>query len=445
MLSAAINLKYFICAGLLVLIYSIMFWGLERADYILYFSLYSLAFLSHLYPFTKWGAQVNFGLLIGTGLVIRLLALSAFPTLSEDIYRYLWDGYLSQAGISPYAFTSDECIQINSIQEYPVLHSLYPFINSPSYYSVYPPVAQAFFIVGGWIASLWGISAAIVGLKSLLLIVELLGWFFVYQLFQIQKADQKWFWALWLNPLLILEWNFSGHIESLAATLVLGSVFFLKMKKHYLSGILLASAVLVKLWPLLFAPFFVKYLKSKPGKTKWIAAFVITGITGAAPLFIRVQYFIHFKTSLDLYFRTFEFNASVYYLFRAIGSWWYGYNPIHMAGPLCTILMLGICIWLYIKRRVTDAGHLMDSMLIIGITYLFFATTVHPWYLSILLPFAYLNARWSMVLWSYLIFASYFAYSTTPVTENLIIVAFTYTIVFAGIWLDWAGGKSQQP
>src|SRR5690606_9314166 len=114
-------------------------------------------------------------------------------------------------------------------------------------------------------------------------------------------------------------------------------------------------------------------------------------------------------SSLDLYFRTFEFNASIYYLFRAIGTWWYGYNPIHFIGPLCTILMLSICVWLYRIRKVSDIPRLMDSLILCGTVYLVFATTVHPWYLSIILPFAYLNRRWSLILWSYLIFASYHA------------------------------------
>lgn len=426
----------------MAIVYSIMFWGIERANFFLFFTLFSLAFLFHLYPFYILERRGQTILFICTGLLIKVLAVIAIPTLSEDIYRYIWDGYLSHEGISPYAYTPDECIKIYSFHEHPILHSLYPDLNSTAYYSVYPAAAQVFFSLAGWIAASFGISAAIIGLKTIFLMTECLGWYFLYQLFQTQKTDQKWFWALWLNPLLILEWNFSGHIESLAAAFIIGSVFMIKMKNQFVSGTLLALAVLVKLWPLIFAPFFVKYLKSKQERIKWMSAFVFTGIIGSIPIIYQSEYFIHFISSLDLYLRSFEFNASIYYIFRAIGTWWYGYNPIHMTGPLCTILMLGICIWIYIKRSINETRQLLDAMLIISIAYLLFATTVHPWYLSILIPFAYLNARWSVVLWSYLIFASYLAYQCIPVTENITLLIFTYSIVSMAILIDWKGNKN---
>lgn len=428
-------------AVLLIGSYSIMFWGLERDDFIIYFSLISVAFICHLYPFSKWGKFSKPVLFIMIGLIIRLMAVSVFPVLSEDIYRYIWDGYLSQSGVSPYAFTPEECIRLFSVQEHPFLHSLFPLLNSPNYYSVYPPIAQVFFSFGGWLGACVGLTAAVVGLKALLLLAEFVGWFFVYQMFQSLKGDKNWYWALWLNPLLILEWSFSGHVESLAFCFLIISVFIIWMKKSYLSAIFLAFAVLTKLWPLLFAPFFLKFIQLRKEQFKWISAFIVTGAIGSIPLLIEPAYFIHFKNSVDLYFRTFEFNASVYYLFRAIGSWWYGYNPIHHIGPLCTILMLGSCVWLYRIMKVPETRHLMDSLIICGIVYLLLATTVHPWYLSLFLPFAYINGRWSIVLWSYLILASYHAYTISPVRENIAIVTFTYSIIFLTLHWDWKKGR----
>jgi alpha-1,6-mannosyltransferase len=431
------NLRNIVWSVLMLGTYFIMFRGLERESFLLYFTLFSSVSLLHLYPISAWGRYSNIFLFFATGLLIRLMAVSAIPSLSEDIYRYIWDGYLSQMGISPYAFTPEECIQKFSIRQYPLLHTLYPFLNSSTYYSVYPPVAQTFFSFGGWLAASWGIPIAITGLKTSFLLVELGGWFFMYQLFKIQNIDLRWFWALWLNPLLIVEWNFSAHIESLSATFLIASVFLMKTKKNYLSGVLLGLAVLVKLWPLIFAPFFIKYIKPRPEIYKWILAFILTGALGSIFFLLQADYFIHFKSSLDLYFRTFEFNASIYYVFRAIGTWWYGYNPIHITGPLCATFVAAICIGLYFKKKISEISHLIDSILICGIIYLLFATTVHPWYLSILVPFAYLNGRWSLIIWSYLIFISYHAYSYNPVEESSTILIISYIIVILTMLIDW--------
>lgn len=425
----------------MTMVYSLMFWGLERGEFVIYFSLISVAFVCHLYPITKWGKLGKPVFYLAMGMIIRLMAVSTFPVLSEDIYRYIWDGYLSHSGISPYAHTPEECIRLHTVQEHPLLHSLFPLINSPNYYAVYPPVAQVFFSFGGWLGANPGLPAAVVGLKVLLLLAEMVGWFFIYQMFQSLKSGKSWFWALWLNPLLIMEWSFSGHVESLASCFLVISVFMAWRKKSYLSAIFLAFAVLTKLWPLLFAPFFLKHIQIRKEQFKWISAFILTGAIGSLPFLIEPVHFIHFKSSLDLYFRTFEFNASIYYLFRAIGSWWYGYNPIHLIGPLCTFLMLGILVLVYRKMKVLEVRHFTDSLIICGSIYLLFATTVHPWYLSLLLPFAYINRRWSIVLWSYLILASYHAYNNSPPSENISIVALTYSIIIMALYLDWKNGK----
>ena len=52
---------------------------------------------------------LDWRLLVAGGLVIRLaLLLFTDPTLSDDVYRYLWEGHLVTEGVSPSAFTIDD-------------------------------------------------------------------------------------------------------------------------------------------------------------------------------------------------------------------------------------------------------------------------------------------------------------------------------------------------
>ena len=39
---------------------------------------------------------------LGVAVLARLILLFAEPWLSDDIYRFIWDGYLWQAGINPF-------------------------------------------------------------------------------------------------------------------------------------------------------------------------------------------------------------------------------------------------------------------------------------------------------------------------------------------------------
>ena len=74
------------------------------------------------------------------GLIARLVLLPVVPTLSTDIYRYVWDARVAHAGISPYAYPP-------SAREVEPLRDLavFPHLNHPTWRTIYPPAAQTFF------------------------------------------------------------------------------------------------------------------------------------------------------------------------------------------------------------------------------------------------------------------------------------------------------------
>src|SRR5262249_4870269 len=48
------------------------------------------------------------GFLLLCGGLLRATLLWRQPDLSDDVYRYLWDGRVARAGISPYAYAPDD-------------------------------------------------------------------------------------------------------------------------------------------------------------------------------------------------------------------------------------------------------------------------------------------------------------------------------------------------
>lgn len=44
----------------------------------------------------------SFTLVFGTAVVLRILVFPLAPVLSDDAYRYIWDGRLSVEGVNPY-------------------------------------------------------------------------------------------------------------------------------------------------------------------------------------------------------------------------------------------------------------------------------------------------------------------------------------------------------
>ena len=80
--------------------------------------------------------------ILSVALVLRLLFLFAPPQLSDDIYRYLWDGSNLLRGVNPYAAAP------SAITPPPELKAVHAKINHPDYVTIYPPAAQLVFAGG---------------------------------------------------------------------------------------------------------------------------------------------------------------------------------------------------------------------------------------------------------------------------------------------------------
>ena len=91
----------------------------------------------------QWADQkMSVQKMIAVGMLLRLVYLLVFPELSDDFWRYLWDGMLVSGGMSPYEVLPIECAE-HGLR--PSFGELLPMQNSPEYYSINPPVMQFFF------------------------------------------------------------------------------------------------------------------------------------------------------------------------------------------------------------------------------------------------------------------------------------------------------------
>ncbi|MEL6721147.1 MAG: mannosyltransferase, partial [Bacteroidota bacterium] len=199
-------------------------------------------------------------------------------------------------------------------------------------------------------------------------------------------------------------------------------------KKVIYSALSFALSIASKLLPLMFLPLLIKRL----GWQKSLLYFSIVGST-VLLLFLPLisgAFLQNFGNSLDLYFRKFEFNASIYYLIRWIGFQIKGFNLIAKIGPALALgTLIGIsALSLYERKPKIDRLPLM--MLFAICIYLSFTTTVHPWYVSLpLVLCCFTNFRFP-VLWSGLIFLTYINYSYTSYQENLWVVGLEYVLVW---------------
>ncbi len=354
------------------------------------------------------GPELSAGKVIGYGLCFRLVLFMVVPVLSDDVYRFIWDGRLMAHGFDPFLHLPRELVGTKIAGEAGLPRPLYEQLNSRGYYSVYPPVSQFLFGMSSWLAG-QDVFANILILRGFVLAAE--AGSMVLLLKALARLGVPLSRAAWfvLNPLVIVTVTGSLHFEGIMVGFLLWAFLELLRGREKMSAVAFGLSVATKLIPLVVLPFFIRRLG-------WKRTLVYTGIAGGTFLvlflpFIRPELLAHFGSSLDLYFRKFEFNASVYYLVRWLGFQTKGYNIIQQAGPVLSMLTLAGVLFLATKERGKDWKSFLSVALLALTLHYLLATTVHPWYVVPLVLLGTLSGLRFPLVWSALIVLSYQAYA----------------------------------
>ncbi len=374
-------------------------------------------------------------LIFRTSIFIRFLILFSFPILSDDVYRFIWDGQLLHQGINPFGYQPADFIQ-NPAAWVDIF--LFNKMNSPDYYSVYPPVHQLAFYLSA-IPGKGNLLASIVILRSFILLFDVGNIILIKKLLNHYQKDERLVFLYALNPLVIIEFTGNLHFEAVMIFFTLLFVWMLLKNRWILAAISLALAICSKLLPIIFLPLLIKQVGFKK-------AVFISFITGFICLLLFLP-FIHseklllnFKESLNLYYGKFEFNGSFYQLFRTIGWEIYNYNPIAKTSKLLIALTLIGFIITYIKSK-----NLFEGIFWLIFIYNIFGAIVHPWYILFLIalsPFV----KWRFgIVWSLLICLSYYTYSTRPYQESMVLVMIEYGLLMVFLIYEvWNPSKTQK-
>jgi alpha-1,6-mannosyltransferase len=139
-----------------------------------------------------------------------------------------------------------------------------------------------------------------------------------------------------------------------------------------------------------------------------------------------------------LYFRSFEFNASVYYLLRPVGYWLTTYNQIAIIGPALALGSGLIGLALAWREQRPTLASLAPTLLLMLTAYYALATTVHPWYLTLPVGLSVLTRFRYALVWGGLAILSYAAYRTSVYAENPWLVGLEYAGMYAALGWDLA-------
>ena len=423
-----LNSKYslFLYGGLSLVLYVIWAYDLARFEHFILFTLYSVLFGCYYLILKQVNLKEQYLTYLAIGL--RLVFLFAIPNLSQDFYRFIWDGRLVLSGFNPYLTTPNDLMGSNP-GLFPQMKLLFDGMGSLSteHYSNYPPMHQLPFIMAA-ILSKHSIFGSVVLLRLLLIGADFGLLFFGKKLLKkLQLPTKNIYWFI-LNPLVIIELTGNLHFEGFMLFFFVMALYFIHDKKWHLAAFTMALSIAVKLVPLLSLPLFL----NKLGWKKSIRFYFTIGAVFTllfAP-FINGDFFENYRATIGLWFSNFEFNASFYYLFDWGLETTTNLKLIPSMG-IIVVSFIGLQISYQLIQNKTKTTALILSVLWVFTGYYLISTTVHPWYIiSLLLLSIFTSYKFAQV-WSYTLIFSYFAYNQYSVDENGYILCLEYLPVLS--------------
>ena len=243
-----------------IVFYFLFAYFLDRTNFTQLIFQYFILFIPFWYFITK--EKNNFPLLVAIAILFRLVFLFAIPNLSQDFYRFIWDGRMFLEGYNPYISLPETFI---NQREYPVNQAidLYHGMGSlnGSHFTNYPPINQLNFVLAALIAKssiLW--SAVILRLQIILADIGII--YFGKKILEKLNLPIHQIFLYALNPFIIIELTGNLHFEPVMLFFLVWSLYVLLQKKWIWAAIILGLSVSVKLIPLLFLPLFYQWFTS---------------------------------------------------------------------------------------------------------------------------------------------------------------------------------------
>ncbi len=350
----------------------------------------------------SWNAPV----ILAVALLMRLLFLFDPPQLSDDLYRYLWDGAMSVSGLNPYYRAPAQCIPP------PELAAVHASINHPDIVTIYPPAAQTLFAA----CSLF--TSDPTGFKALFVAIDM-ALCASLALAARRMAYEPWRITLYAwHPLPVIEIAGSGHVDGVGAALVIASLVMLMSgrKAHARSdrgigrfatgGALLAVAGLVKVFPLIALPsFFV--LTPRAGRIAFALSFLGMAALVTLPYHAGLP---KLAGTMEAYARHWEFAGFAFSALRfALGSGDFARALLALVF-LATAALFALRLWRTIDAEtpVETAGRAaMRSCYRLTLAFCLLTPTLQPWYAILLVAFFPFAAGPAGITLSWAVFLTY--------------------------------------
>ncbi len=311
----------------------------------------------------NWTVRRQWMLLLTLAIAVRAFVWGL--PVSDDMNRYLWEGKLVRAGISPYAQTAESLVSQRD--------AAWEGMNHRDKFTVYPPLSELVFAALGGIAYEPWIFKLAFTLAELALI----------PLLAAMGGRFRWLALYAVNPVPVLSFAGEAHFDSLMVLATVAAVFFAQKSRPALAWAALGIAVECKLIAILLVPAFWMAFDVRGRRAIW--AFVVACVLPAVPFAFSFPYWIR---GLADFGGATSGNGPLHFILElALGG-------KAIASVLCAVVLLATTIGIAWSVKPLSRAALRTFF-----AFLICSPTVTFWYATWLLPFAVFHrsrAAWTL-------------------------------------------------
>ncbi|MBI3321324.1 MAG: hypothetical protein HYZ91_03545 [Candidatus Omnitrophica bacterium] len=342
------------------LFYLLLLWLISRAEKFgtfLFFSNPRFEKNGDVSMFSSKNRNVPNLLVVGlVAIAARLLLIGTTPTLSDDLYRYRWDGRVQLAGVDPYAYPPN----------HPALGFLRDAessrINFPHLRTVYPPLAELAFRLGA------SVNKTLIGQKAVFVCAELVTALSLLVLLRCRGRSLLWVAAYAWHPLAILEIAGSGHNDALGVAALWLGIAAWQARRWWGCALAWAAAFLSKFVSAVLAPWWWCRGQARG----WLAVF---GLASALPLAMHPNAVTALVQSLTSMTTRGSSNASLYLVLMGL------LRHEGLARLVVVVALGGFLVW-WAKREADPIRYVAGAVAAAALL----SPVLHPWYLLWLVP-----------------------------------------------------------
>lgn len=315
----------------------------------------------------------DLALIFLVAFLVRATFLLTPPSLSDDVYRAVWDARVMHAGINPYAY-APAAPELDVLRD----QAIWPRVNHKEQRTPYPPLSE---LLGG--AAYWALPERLLAFQVLATTLDLVAAGLLAWLLARVGQDPRRSLVIAWSPAGAIHFAHSGHNDAAMVAALIGAALLLSFDRRWAAMAALGAATMVKAVPALAVPAFLR-ATGPGGAVAWLLTLVVMAVPFASAGLGAVSGLTEEGSAV-------AFNDSLHFAVQRISA---ALGDVGTPIPTVVSLAVALVAAALIARFATPSplDMLKAGSRVLGI-FILVAPAVQPWYAPWVAPLIAVTLR----------------------------------------------------